>query len=147
MISNNFLSWVRKYEDFDAHPRMCSKGYVRIGFGRNIDQKGITPGEANLLLENDLTLISISLNHNIEWFDCRPTFVKDAIIHLCYIITIEDFLSMDVLIGSLKRLDYTGAAKAILELQEEMLDPFSYSRIKDIALIISEGARNYESAS
>lgn len=146
MILDSFLFWVRKYEDFDGHPRMCKDGFVRLGYGRNIDDKGITVGEANLMLENDLSIINYALN-SFGWYRDIPNLVQGAIIHLCYIMTMDKVLSMDNFIDCLKKLDYAGAAKAILDLNNSLEVPKYDARLKDIALTISECHQKYDSAS
>jgi lysozyme len=137
MISNGFLHWVMKYEEFNPNPRLSNKGCVQIGFGRNIDEIGISLGEASILLENDLSTILLNLNH-FPWFVIQPNFVKDSIVHLCYIFGTLNVLDMDDFKDCLKRLDYKGAARAIFAIESLGMP---YERLKDIALVVSEGNR------
>ena len=49
---------IKRDEGFRSHAYRCSQGVLTIGYGRNIDPdgggKGITEGEASLLLRHDL---------------------------------------------------------------------------------------------
>lgn len=144
MLSNSFLFWVRKYEEFNSHPIVCANGEVRIGYGRNIDN-GITMTEAGIMFEHDLEIIYLKLKP-FSWFFDKPVFVQDAIMHLCYAVSFEQFLYMEDLIDHIKKSDYSSAAKNILDIRQQWNIPVHQDRLKDIALLISEGARNHEPA-
>ena len=45
---------IKEYEGFSSLVYECTAGYQTIGYGRNIEQKGITKSEAEFLLHNDI---------------------------------------------------------------------------------------------
>ena len=48
------LSLIKKHEGLRLHPYKDSVGKSTIGWGRNLEDKGITQAEAELLLSNDV---------------------------------------------------------------------------------------------
>jgi len=49
-------SLLKIHEGFEAYPYKCSEGVWTIGYGRNLESRGITEDEASLLLENDIKI-------------------------------------------------------------------------------------------
>ena len=45
---------IQRHEGLRLKPYHCPAGKLTIGIGRNLDDKGITIGEANTLLETDI---------------------------------------------------------------------------------------------
>ena len=45
---------IRTNEGYRQFPYRCTADKLTIGIGRNLDDKGISPEEANMLLENDI---------------------------------------------------------------------------------------------
>lgn len=52
------LGWVKRHEGLRLKPYTCTAGKLTIGYGRNLSDKGISPFEAELLLQSDLTTAS-----------------------------------------------------------------------------------------
>lgn len=45
---------IKKHEGFRSSPYRCSAGKITIGWGRNLDDVGLTEQEAEILLQNDI---------------------------------------------------------------------------------------------
>ena len=45
---------IKRHEGVRLFPYKCTAGKLTVGYGRNLDDKGITPQEADYLLTNDL---------------------------------------------------------------------------------------------
>ena len=48
------IELIKKHEGFRDRPYKCSAGKITIGWGRNLDDVGITEQEALLMLNNDI---------------------------------------------------------------------------------------------
>ena len=46
---------LKRHEGFRRHPYRCPAGKLTIGYGRNLDENGISRAEAGELLSNDLS--------------------------------------------------------------------------------------------
>lgn len=53
-MSLTAMEFVKKNEGFKPHPYRCTAGKLTIGFGRNLDDVGISESEAEALLQLDL---------------------------------------------------------------------------------------------
>ena len=56
---------LKKEEGFRAKVYKCTAGKNTIGFGRNLDDNGITYEEAEYLLKNDIKMVDNWLNDNV----------------------------------------------------------------------------------
>jgi lysozyme len=60
MITNRLISMIKMDETIGGKPNLkpyrCSKNKLTIGYGRNLEDRGITAEEAEYLYQNDLAL-------------------------------------------------------------------------------------------
>jgi lysozyme len=68
---------IKRHEGLVLHAYKDSLGYLTIGYGRLIDKAkhgGISEGEAEYLLQNDVSIVLAALHRNIPFFDslCVP---------------------------------------------------------------------------
>ena len=56
MITNKFFEQLQEDEGFSKYPYKDSVGVWSIGFGRNLDDVGISKEEAELMLSNDVQI-------------------------------------------------------------------------------------------
>lgn len=76
------LRWA---EDFREHPYRCSAGKLTIGYGRNLEDKGISKPEAEHLLDNDMSEVlkdAVTLPYWDRLTPVRQLIVADMIFNL-----------------------------------------------------------------
>lgn len=57
----NIHDWLRQEEGFRGKPYRCSAGKLTIGYGRNLEDVGISSTEADQLLLHDVTVAELGL--------------------------------------------------------------------------------------
>lgn len=133
-MQNFFLErWIRHYEGYSSHSKVNSNGHLTIGWGRNLE-KGISPDEADLMFQNDLSQAIQNLDR-FAWYAELPDFVQHALINLMFTLEYEKFLGLHDFIGAIKDKNYSLAAKELLN------TPWAKQigqRAKDISVWISE---------
>ena len=60
---------IKEYEGFSRLVYECTSGYATIGYGRNVEQVGISKDEADHLLQNDIDQCLKELCGTINRFD------------------------------------------------------------------------------
>ena len=75
---------LRRDEGVRLKAYRCSAGRLTIGVGRNIEDLGITEGEADYLLSNDLVRVMQELDRNIGWWRELPEGVMAALINMAF---------------------------------------------------------------
>ena len=60
---------LKRHEGFRARPYQDTVGKLTVGYGRNLDDVGITEAEATHLLWNDLEAAAAALASKLPWWD------------------------------------------------------------------------------
>lgn len=75
-----------RHEGLELHPYVDTVGKLTIGYGRNLDDRGITQGEAAHLLENDVTLAIQEALQAFPWLtkvdEARQAVIVEMVAHL-----------------------------------------------------------------
>lgn len=58
---------IKEHEGLRLKPYECTAGKLSIGYGRNLDDNGISEVEANALLDNDLDSVCLRLESQDFW--------------------------------------------------------------------------------
>ena len=96
-------------------PYTDSVGKTTIGYGRNIDDVGISEQEAHFLLMNDIRIATSELYENFDWFGTINKTRQDVLINMCFNIGINRLKGFKNMIAALKRQDFDDAAKEMLD--------------------------------
>jgi lysozyme len=105
---------VKSNEGFSSGIYKCIAGKRTIGYGRNLDDVGITGREASYLLETDLKRCQIQLQENIDLFDRLPDYVQNVLIEMCYQLGIGGLMTFKNTIKHIKWGQYEEASKEML---------------------------------
>lgn len=96
-------------------PYQCSANKMTIGYGRNIEDNGITEEEADYLLMNDIKRVQKELRANFEWFNMLNASRQGALINMCFNLGITRLLGFKKMIAALEIGDYQEAANQMLD--------------------------------
>ncbi len=73
MASEFAKKMIKGNEGMRLKPYRCSAGKLTIGYGRNLDDRGISAHEANDLFENDLIDAEMALGHMFGLEICKES--------------------------------------------------------------------------
>lgn len=78
---------IKQHEGFAPKVYTCSQGKLTIGYGRNLEEKGITKAEAEILLNNDIKYFCNGLKKHSKF---KHIFIKlntnrqAVLINMCF---------------------------------------------------------------
>ena len=78
-------------EGLKLKPYHCTSNKLTIGVGRNLDDVGITEGEAKFLLKNDISRVAGECMYEFDWFSGLSERRKEAIINLVFNMGLSKF--------------------------------------------------------
>ena len=81
-MSDRLIEQLRIHEGVETHAYECTAGKITVGVGRNIDPDGglgLSEGEINFLLKNDIYRSRKELSESFNWFDDL-----DEVRHFCW---------------------------------------------------------------
>jgi lysozyme len=134
MYYSEMLLWLKKNEGFKSHPYLDTSGKVTIGYGRNLDDGGISPEEADYLLRSDLN-IAIESMEEFTWFHDQPEDIQDALINMSFNMGITRLKGFKQMLDAIEKKDYATAAMEALD--SDWASEVG-QRAKDIAVMIRE---------
>ena len=110
----NLKQSIRNAEDLKLKPYLCPAKKLTIGYGRNLEDNGITPREAEILLENDLLLLKLILEDKIKFFHKLDHIRQNVLIEMAYNMGLSNLLNFKNTLNYLKNKDYENASKEML---------------------------------
>lgn len=114
MISQRLIDSIKLGEGLKLSPYRCSAGKLSIGYGRNLDDCGITQEEAEYLLQHDLEN-ALSEVEKLDWFQTLNNPRRDVIIEMCFNLGLPKLLKFTKMIKAIKEYNYTEASKQMLD--------------------------------
>lgn len=109
----DYVEMIKRHEGFRQYPYKCTAGKLTIGYGRNLDDVGISREEADYLLDMDLDKHTEELDKVITW--AVPRDVYAVLVDMHYNLGHERFMQFKNMLAALKKLDFKGAAKEMLD--------------------------------
>lgn len=132
---DNIKAWIKHHETFNPYPMLNDNKNVIIGFGHNLDAKGISYEMANFIFEKDFQECLDDLEH-FKWYKNQPINVKHALINMCFSLGVTGLIGFKKMISYLLVNDYANAALEILDSNWAISNS---ARAKDVALMMRQG--------
>lgn len=105
---------LRRHEGLRLKPYECTQGYQTIGYGRNLDSKGITRNEAEAMLTHDIQEARDDLA-NLEYWGVLSSRRKAALIDMRFCVGPKGFRDFKRMHRALCEGDYEKAANEMLD--------------------------------
>lgn len=127
------IKWAEAAGGPELFPYRDTVGKLTIGYGRNLDDNGIDPGEAELMLDND---IAAALNDafTLPYWDTLSPVRQLVIADMVFNLGLPKFLGFINLNMALALPDYTLAAT-------EMVDSKWYRQVERRAKVLVEAMK------
>ncbi len=114
MNKQKLVEQLERHEGLRLKPYRDTVGKLTLGIGRNLDDKGITPQEARMLLHNDIEYFKRSIEVNIGVYsrlnDCR----QNVLLNMAFNLGIAGLKTFKNMLLALENSDYEEAAKQML---------------------------------
>ena len=114
-LINEIRDHIKEYEGYSALVYECTAGYATIGYGRNLEQRGITKEEAEHLLANDIKQCIKELKGIMNRFDDLPDKAKLVLIDMCYNLGLSKLLNFENMLDAIDARDWEKAAEELLD--------------------------------
>lgn len=105
---------LKRHEGYRSKPYLCSAGKLTIGYGRNLDDVGVSRSEAFELLRQDIARARWDVEKNIACANKLNIPRQDVLINMCFNMGIYNLLLFKKMIAALEKRDYDEAAKQML---------------------------------
>ena len=121
---------LKKHEGLSLSLYKCPAGKLTIGYGHNIEDRGISEEAAELLLEQDMMIAYKQVKNAVKCFEQLSEPRQYVIIDMCFNMGITKLMTFKKMLRALDGADYKTAAK-------EMLDSRWAAQVKGRAAYLS----------
>lgn len=108
------LNQLKKHEGLSLTPYKCSAGALTIGYGHNLDERGISEEAAELLLKQDAQIALNQAKTRIPCFKNLSEARKYVVIDMLFNLGLSRFMGFKKMLAALDKADYKTAAKEML---------------------------------
>lgn len=112
---SKMLDILKRHEGLRLMPYKCTAGKLTIGYGRNLEDRGISTEEAEMLLHNDIHNCINQLDVRLPWWKDQPEPVREVLINMCFNLGIGGLLGFRKTLSLLESKEYEKAAKEMLD--------------------------------
>ena len=129
----SLIASVKTHEGLKLQVYKCPANRLTIGYGRNLDDRGISKEEAEMLLLNDLET-STKEAKKFEFYENLTSNRQDVIVEMIFNLGLTRFKKFKKTIGYINQANYSAAA-------DEMLDSRWAKQVGQRALTLSNKFR------
>ncbi len=102
-----------RHEGFRSRVYKCTAGKSTVGFGRNLDDVGITEEEALLLLRNDILKVEQQLKAALPWTETIDRVRRDVLLNMAFQMGITGLLKFTSTLKAVKDHRWEDAASGM----------------------------------
>jgi len=129
-----FVASVQQHEGCKLKPYRDTEGVLTIGWGRNLDARGITQAEADAMLEHDLDVAWREALAAWPWLRTQSAGRQAVIAEMAYNLGVPRLRGFGRMLGALMQGHYAVAA-------DEMLDSRWRTQVGRRAITLAERMR------
>jgi lysozyme len=111
----NIVEQLKRDEGVRWKPYRDQVGKLTIGVGRNLDDVGISPREADLLLVNDISRAEHGIDEHLPWALQLDDVRRGALINMAFNVGIAGLLGFREFLRLLEARQWAEAAKEMLQ--------------------------------
>ncbi len=105
---------LKRHEGLRLKPYLCSEGKITIGFGRNLEDMGISEKEAEMLLMSDIQRCYEELDV-FSWFHDLDQVRQEAMVNMLFNLGLPTFLEFKRTLKFMAEGAYSQAAHEMLD--------------------------------
>jgi len=126
---------LKRDEGYRRYPYKCSAGNLTIGYGHNLEKKGISDKEAEILLNDDIADAEMDLYKVFPDAELFSDNRRRAFVNMVFNLGIQGFRKFKKMIEAIKENDFDKAA-------DEMLDSLWHKQVGKRAERLAAMVRN-----
>jgi len=129
---------IRQHEGVRYTLYECPAGFWTIGVGRNLETRGISEDECELMLANDIKLCVADLS-TLPWFNTLSEPRQAALIDLRFCVGGGGFRKYKKMIAAIEDKDFGEAGRQIMDSQMARATPGGKRRCQELARLMEQG--------
>jgi len=112
---SKLIEQIKRHEGLRLKPYRCTANKLTIGYGRNIEDAGISEDEAELLLFNDLARCTKEIEKHVKAFNKLNDARQSVLVNMCFNLGINGLLKFKKFLAAVNDGFVELAAKEMLD--------------------------------
>jgi lysozyme len=125
-----------RHEGLSLKPYKCTANKLTIGYGRNLEDVGISQEEASFLLANDIKKIVTQVSEKFKWFKTLSPARQAVVVNMIYNLGLNGFSNFK---NTIRFLESGQFEQAAIEMLESKWASQVGKRAKELSKIMLEG--------
>lgn len=136
MMIDDLIKHLKAEEGVKLKPYRCTEGKLTIGVGRNLDDVGITEGEADFMLTTDIRRVIDQIDRNWPFWRGMSDNRRIALCSMCFQLGVYGLSKFKKMLAAMEDEDWNEAAAQALDSHWARQTP---QRAHRVARMIKEG--------
>ena len=115
MDKQRLFKQLRTHEGVEKFPYKCTAGYLTIGVGRNIEERGLLDDEIDFLLDNDINIAIDEVAATYDWFFNLSEVRQRVIIDMVFNLGLPRFAQFRNMIAAIEAEDFVQASNEMMD--------------------------------
>jgi len=115
MDKQRLFKQLRTHEGVEKFPYKCTAGYLTIGVGRNIEERGLLDDEIDFLLDNDINIAIDEVAATYDWFFDLSEIRQRVIIDMVFNLGLPRFSQFKNMIAAIEAEDFVQASNEMMD--------------------------------
>ena len=115
MNKAKLIEELKRDEGVELRPYKCSAGFLTLGVGRNIEERGITMDESDYLLANDITICEEEATRVFKWYNTLSDVRQRVILNMIFNLGLTKLLNFKKFLAAMEAEDWEEAGKQMLD--------------------------------
>jgi len=115
MILDSVENLIKHHEGLKLTPYKCTADKLTIGYGRNLEDRGITSHEADVLLHQDIEDVVQSLENNISYYHELSEPRRAVLIDMCFNLGWRGLSKFVKFFDALQQRDFDTASREMMD--------------------------------
>jgi len=115
MDRQRLFAQLRLHEGVEVYPYKCSAGYLTIGVGRNIEERGLSDDEIDYILNNDVNIATDELVRTFDWYADLDEVRQRVVVDMVFNLGLPRFKQFQKMIQALDEGDYKEASIQMMD--------------------------------
>ncbi len=132
VVESKLTRQIMTDEGFSKTLYQCTEGFNTIGYGRNLDSKGLSETEAKMLFQNDLKAVILNVQNEFDftkWFKKLSLARKEVLYQMAYQMGFAGLLEFAAMFSWLETGNYDKAADEMTNSQWHRQTPLRCQRL------------------
>lgn len=130
----SLIDRIKEHEGLRLKPYRCTAGKLTIGYGRNIEDRGVSREEAEYLLMNDVADCKAQVLKEFSWSATLDDVRRGVLIEMCFQLGINRLSLFTKMLNAVRDKDYNRASAEMINSAWHKQTPKRCERLAQIMM-------------